>query len=1108
MARKIRRQNIKRGRTWSKGNTIERRSTIGLACLNTNGWNPTKKDDIERAMAEGNVDVFSIVETKKMAGEKKIKIDSCKVFETRRESKNGGLACAVRESTGVSFSQHNPTISNPDLAYVASERIWIKYKSDQGKSAICTTYLGFQATDNRHYQWNVGIYKVLAEEIRDLRGDGYRVILMGDFNGWIGNVLADGGIPGNRSKVTPNGELLLSFIQENNLANLNSAVRIPGDWNSRICQGLWTRHSGDYASSSILDYVLVTEEHLGGAVEMTVDQDGIFGGSSDHNMVFSRWVDKFISVPLTQPPRKPSWNIEGADWEKFREVVTRETNEQMMGANSVDSLSDALCKALTKGLNVAAAKKPLAKPQKMLYPKNIVSLLKERRRLERQFKSEKSTFARAWNQPPPDSLIVAKECLDAKTKELNEAIARFERRARAPMLNLAKGKSRRDRRKFWEFVNRKSKKSSGMPPLQDKQTGVLKYKQEEIADEVFSYLKEIFSGSDEPPIYQQPGEKRRELSGRLQTQEGGDDIEAEVGEMRQDLQDRRSDLSRDHEYCVQHQTKLPQGGSSGRSSDDPSGFLDKDFTISEVTAILKGLGNGKAAGHDELVNEALKEAPLSFTCLLTKLFNMVKARGQVPKAWSRGRVVLIHKKGSTADVSNYRPLTILPCMYSAYSKALNARLTEVVEQHHLLGEAQNGFRKDRSCVDSAFILNSLLWKSSAQQKKVNLAFLDIQKAYDSVQRDILWGKLAKMGIGGQFLESLKSLYRGDYVVSDVNGIPTKPCYLGRGLRQGCSLSPILFALFVADMSMELHLSSLGIKMHKVCISCLFFADDVVLVARDADGLRALLDIVQRHCRELGMKISVSKSKVMSSVQDIWELFENNEVIGTLDKVLEFQYLGVKTKLSPAKSARAMMKRATSLATTYSKTCMSLAFDGPDIVDLAVCLWGNVGLPSILYGCEIVTFSKSAIDEIERRQSAVGKFNLGLPINAPNISSTCILGVKPFRELLYTAQLKYLLRLFNQDDRRWSKDAFLDHLQGSWSSPYIKYMTELKKEVGLSRWPRSLKEIKIALESHFLKQTNKEIDRLALPALEPLAKRARLDFVNETRESQVKPLSVI
>ena len=61
--------------------------------------------------------------------------------------------------------------------------------------------------------------------------------------------------------------------------------------------------------------------------------------------------------------------------------------------------------------------------------------------------------------------------------------------------------------------------------------------------------------------------------------------------------------------------------------------------------------------------------------------------------------------------------------------------------------------------------------------------------------------------------------------------------------------------------------------------------------------------------------------------------------------------------------------------------------------------------------------ESAIDEIERQQSAVGKFNLGLPLNAPNISASSILGIKPFRELLYTAQLKYLLRLFNQDSRR-------------------------------------------------------------------------------------------
>ena len=159
-------------------------------------------------------------------------------------------------------------------------------------------------------------------------------------------------------------------------------------------------------------------------------------------------------------------------------------------------------------------------------------------------------------------------------------------------------------------------------------------------------------------------------------------------------------------------------------------------------------------------------------------------------------------------------------MCGLYSKLLNSRLTEVVEKHKILGEVQNGFRKNRSGIDSAFILNSVLWKSMAKRKKVNLAFLDIEKAYDSVCRDTLWKKMSDMGFGGQFLDSIKSLYDGDYVTCDANGVTTNPLYLGRGLRQGCSLSPMLFALFVRDMSNDLHNSMMGVLLHKVCISCL------------------------------------------------------------------------------------------------------------------------------------------------------------------------------------------------------------------------------------------------------------------------------------------------
>ena len=158
-----------------------------------------------------------------------------------------------------------------------------------------------------------------------------------------------------------------------------------------------------------------------------------------------------------------------------------------------------------------------------------------------------------------------------------------------------------------------------------------------------------------------------------------------------------------------------------------------------------------------------------------------------------------------------------------YTKLLNERLTTVVEQHRLLGEIQHGFRKGRSGSDCGFVLNSVLWKSKATKKLVHLAFIDLQKAYDSVDRSILWKKLSDMGIKGKFLASLQKLYEGDFVTSEVNEVTTAPVYLKRGVRQGCSLSPMLFALYLADMGQDLTLSGLGVTLNKVCMSALFFA---------------------------------------------------------------------------------------------------------------------------------------------------------------------------------------------------------------------------------------------------------------------------------------------
>ena len=1094
MPRHRRSKNFKRGSSWARPqeDTLDRRKFVRLGCLNVNGWSEQSRFDVLAAIESKNIDVYSLVETHSRREDKeKLKIPGFEVFQCRRQEatkdkKGGGIACLVRKSAGVKFKKLSPNIPRAELNYVANERLWITYQSQHGKTAICTVYLGYNDSDGRHYNWNKGILEVLSEEVRDLRDDGYRVILQGDFNSHVGSDLQHGGIPGNHpQQPNRNGELFLAFLSDNQLTHLNGAVRQEGNWNSRLCQGMWTRHSADYRSSTIIDYVVVSSEHLGSAREMTVDQGGLYGGDSDHCMLFSRFDDKFISARPRNTPQKPSWNItEDTDFSVFKQVVQREVEALHDVGPGVEALSDGLTKALVKGLNEGVGLRSEKPKGAKVYPRRVVDLLNERKILEKNLKSLKCLYARSHLQVPPGSLLDAKEKLEAKSSELSKALAAFNRQKRAPLLNLAKSKSRRGRKRFWAFVSRKSREATDISAVQDKETGALKCEPEDISKEVRSYLMHIFSGHDNVPLE--------------------DDPEVNLGDDGDGVGDEQAhDPTRDHNYGINDHARLPEApNGSGHPGDDPAGFLDKQISLQEVMSVIQSLKGGKAAGHDDLVNEALKNAPTIFHTHLTTLFNRVMDQSQVPKAWNRGRVVLVHKKGDTSDVNNYRPITVLTCMNGTYSKVINARLTEVVERHKILGEVQNGFRKDRSGGDSSFILNTILWKSLAKQKKVHLAFMDLQKAYDSVHRGILWEKMKKLGFGGKFLEAIKCMYKGDFVTCQTNGITTNPVYLGRGLRQGCSLSPMLFALYVVDLSRDLASSILGVMLYTVCVSTLFFADDFVLIARTAEGLRELQNIVQRHCSALCMKLSISKSKVMSTSHDVWELFNGDEIVGCLEKVLQFKYLGVETCLSPFKSGKAMMKRATALANSYRGACIRIADDGPDVVDLAITLWMNVALPSLLFGCETISFTKQAISEISRQQSSVGKFNLGLPSCSPNISSSVILGLKPFKELLYAAQLKFYVRLSKQPNARWSKDALLDNISGGWKSPYIRMLGEIKQEVGMLKWPISNRHVDIVLSHHFMEETNSEIRRLQLPALVPLSKRQRMSHVNESQESQV------
>ena len=372
-----------------------------------------------------------------------------------------------------------------------------------------------------------------------------------------------------------------------------------------------------------------------------------------------------------------------------------------------------------------------------------------------------------------------------------------------------------------------------------------------------------------------------------------------------------------------------------------------------------------------------------------------------------------------------------------------------------------------------------------------------------VDRNILWNRLAGFGFKGRFLSSLQAIYTGDSVQAVVNGASTRPVFLRRGLRQGCSLSPILFALYIAGLGQAITLSSEGFRVGSIVVSGLLFADDLLLLARDADGLLRLLSIAKDHADSLKMEINTGKDKseVLSpdgGEGDIWQVKNRHgDVVLSLRQVIRYKYLGITTMDSMFKIAIEKQKDCIKKAHKYKGSCIYMSHEGPDCVDMILATWCNIAIPSILYGTEMVPFTETSILEIERTQNQVAKYALGVPLGTAGICAQLDLGLKPFRQVLYEHQLKFYIRVLNLENSRWVKQALLDHLSMQWQSPYIKYIHGIRTKLGIFELPMLTSRLMCFLKDYFLSNTNQELASLSMPWLRPIKFYRRQLYVKES-----------
>ena len=250
---------------------------------------------------------------------------------------------------------------------------------------------------------------------------------------------------------------------------------------------------------------------------------------------------------------------------------------------------------------------------------------------------------------------------------------------------------------------------------------------------------------------------------------------------------------RDAPLCATTQLKPPVETLDGVIVDESS----------MLTALLN-LDSSKSPGADEITPRMLKHCAYSLSIPITKLFNHSLNCGQVPVDWKCGIITPIFKGGNRSEAVNYRPVTLLPTISKVLEKLVARKLVDHLEKHDLISASQHGFRRRHSCLSNLLLALDDWTRAVDGGETVHACYLDMSKAFDRVDHNILLRKLKEHGIGGKILTWLANYLTDRTVRVRVDGALSDPAAVTSGVPQGSVLGPILFLLYVNDIPELMH----------------------------------------------------------------------------------------------------------------------------------------------------------------------------------------------------------------------------------------------------------------------------------------------------------------
>ena len=457
--------------------------------------------------------------------------------------------------------------------------------------------------------------------------------------------------------------------------------------------------------------------------------------------------------------------------------------------------------------------------------------------------------------------------------------------------------------------------------------------------------------------------------------------------------------------------------------------LEKPFELDEIYNSFSKCKNHKAPGENGIAYEFLKNLPCNWVLYLNSMFNQILIKEKTPKVWSNIIVKMMYKKkGKKDDLSSYRPIALANCTAKLFTTALNTRIVRWCEANCRIPEWQAGFREGRGCMDNIFVLNTIIQLHLRKERgKIYGLFVDFTGAFNTIDHQILWDKLRKVGLSSKLINIIRDFYSKSNIKISNSSQLSNSIKVTKGVLQGETLSPLLFALFLHDLeSFMLERGIRGVSVnHLTEILLLAYADDIVFLADSYIGMKKVLKIFYEYCQVNKLSINLKKTKIIlfqkgghGHKKKFTPLLFGSDVV---EYVKEYEYLGVTMTLT------ALFENNTQKIIRKAKTAVSATISL--IYSLKINSWE---IFTKLFESLVTTILRFAspvyairyLDDLEKIQLLFFKRLFNLPQCTPSYAVRVELGRTYIGASIFMQTLNWLIKIMEMPSCRYPRICFL------------------------------------------------------------------------------------